>query len=81
MGGTKQLDVTLHTDEIEEVLKWNALYKSFFVSPSFAKLIGLYKFSEYRETTRVQIRMWNVVVALKLDDMVIKLVTQKKKGK
>ena len=33
MGGTKQLDVTLHADEIEEVLKWNALYKNFFADP------------------------------------------------
>ena len=55
--------------------------KTFFETISLTKLINLYKFSEYCETTRVQIRMWNVIVALQLDDMVIKLVTQNKKGK
>lgn len=80
-GDTKLLDVTLHIDEIEEVLRWNALYKSFFVSPSLMKLISLYRFSEYRETTRVQIRIWNVAVALRLDNLVMRLVAQKKKGK
>ena len=57
------------------------LRTNFFESPSPAKLINLYGFSEYRETTRVHIRMWNVIVALRLDNMVIKLVTQKRKGK
>lgn len=78
MGGMQQLDVMLHTSELEEVLKWNTTYKDFFESPSFANLINLYKFSEYRETTRTHIRMWNVVVAFRLDDIVIKLVIQKK---
>lgn len=73
-GGTKQLDVALHAEEIEEVLKWNASYKNFFTTPSLTKLINLYKFPEYRETTKMRVRIWNIAVALKIDDLIIKLI-------
>ena len=77
----KQFDVELHTDELERTLKWNASYKRFFESPSLTRLVNLYKFSEYRETTRAHIRIWNIIIALRLDDVVIKIVTHAQREK
>lgn len=78
-GEYEQLDVAHRNDELNRVLRWNTAYKKFFELPNLTKLLELYRHSEYRETTRAHIRIWNIVVALNLDNYLIKLVKKTKK--
>lgn len=68
-------EIAHNNDELNKVLKWISVYKDFFKSPNLPKLAQLYHYSEYYEITKLRIRLWNIIVALKLDDFIIKIVS------